>query len=600
MKKYYITLIAGILLTATSCNDQFLDKLPETAIGRENFFNTEEDLNLAIYNLYDFPSTNIYTSDAYTTTDNAWSTGNVELKTMMTTSPSSTTVTSGWSWGQLRNVNFFLENFSNAKINTDRLNHFEGLARFFRARFYVAKVKRYSDVPWVDQVLNINDERVLFGARDSREHVVTKLMEDYEFAIGHVDEESSAGAVNRWLVKADYLRFLVYEGTFRKYHPELGLQSSAANFLTRGVEIASEIMNSGKFSIYNTGKPMEDYGSLFYSQNLTGNPEVIFARIYESDVLNGDSGEGLFGNYEIYPLKDLLQAYLIEDGSFYSSQPDYKFNEFVQEFENRDPRLYQTFAYPGWILERSGTYAQGAGLYVQQMAKNFSGYHQIKGFYNTQDWAERNGIDVPVYRYAEVLLNYAEAKAELGQLTQDDLDRSVNQLRQRAGMPNMFLNPAIDVIKSAKYPNVNSPQRAEIYEIRRERRIELALEGLRHDDLMRWEAGTFLEKEPQGIYFSRLGRHDMTGDGIEDVILLPASASIPAVREQNSLGATIQYYRVGTFGEDVSLFLSGPTSGNVQIIQDIGTFVSPKYYYRPIPRAQMALNPQLQQIFGWD
>src|SRR5690606_33670838 len=109
-KKYiYIGLVlAGGL---SSCNDDFLEKLPETSIGRENFFNTEEDLKLAIYNLYDFPSTVIYTSDAYNLTDNAWSTGNVELKTIMTTEASSNTISSGWTWNSLRNINFFLENF---------------------------------------------------------------------------------------------------------------------------------------------------------------------------------------------------------------------------------------------------------------------------------------------------------------------------------------------------------------------------------------------------------------------------------------------------------------------------------------------------------
>lgn len=600
MKKYITILASGLLGTMVSCNDSFLDKLPETAIGRENFYNTEDDLNLAVYNLYDFPSTSIYTAEAYAMTDNAWSTGNVELKNMMTGTPSSSTITSGWTWGQLRNVNFFLENFNKAKVSRDRLNHFEGLARFFRARFYVAKVKRYSDVPWIDQVLNTDDDHILHGERDSRETVVANIMDDYEFAISHVDEFSAAGAVNRWVTKADYLRFLIYEGTYRKYHQELNLGTTADRFLERAVEVAQDIMANGGFRIYTTGKPMEDYGTLFYSQNLTTNPEIIFARMYEADVLNGDSGEGVFGNYETYPVKDLLQAYLMADGSFYSSRPGYQRYEFVQEFENRDPRLYQTFAYPGWELKRSGTYAQGAGLYVQQMAKNFSGYHQIKGFYNTQDWVERNSIDVPLYRYAEVLLNYAEAKAELGQLTQQDLDISINILRQRVGMPHMTLHPDIDPMKEAKYPNVRSAQRAEIYEIRRERRVELALEGLRHDDLMRWEAGAALEKAPQGIYFSRLGRHDMTGNGVVDVILLPASESIPAEREQNSLGVTIQYYRVGTFGQDVSLFLAEPTSGNVQIIQDVGTFVAPKYYYRPVPRSQVALNPQLKQIFGWD
>ena len=593
---------AAVLLAVSfsACNDGFLDKLPETSIGRENFFNTEEDLNLAIYNLYDFPSTGIYTNEAYTLTDNAYSTGNVELKTMMTTTPSSSTITGGWDWGQLRNVNFFLANFRNAAISEERLAHFEGLGRFFRARFYVDKVKRYSDVPWVDVVITTADEDILLGNRDPRETVVDNLLADYEFAANNVDVASPEGAVDRWVVKADYARFLLYEGTYRRYHPELELASTADDLLQKAVAVARDVMDNGPFSLYTTGNPMEDYGSLFKSQNLGGNPEIIFARYYEANLLNGDSGEGVFGNYESYPLKDLVQTYLMADGSYYSSQPNYQQNEFVQEFANRDPRLYQTYAHPGWVLVRSGTYAQGAGLYVQQLAKNFSGYHQLKGFYNTTNQDERNNMDVPLYRFAEILLTYAEAKAELGELTQADLDVSINLLRDRAGMPHIALNSAIDPVKAAKFPNVTSAQRAEIYEIRRERRVELAFEGRRFDDLMRWGIGKFLEQEPLGIYFSRLGEHDLTGDGVPDIVLLPASQTIPADRGENSLGVTMAYYRVGTFGQDVSIFLDGTTSGSLQIIENSGTFEEPKYYYRPVPQQQVLLNPNLKQLFGWE
>src|SRR5690606_32492713 len=129
--------------------------------------------------------------------------------------------------------------------------------------------------------------------------------------------------------------------------------------------------------------------------------EVIMARYHADDVLNGDSGTGMFGNYEYNPVKDLVQSYLMRDGSFYSGNSDYERYEFVQEFENRDPRLYQSYAFPGWELVYTSTYSQGGGLYVQQLAKNFSGYHQIKGFYNTIDQAMRNNMDVPLYRYAE-------------------------------------------------------------------------------------------------------------------------------------------------------------------------------------------------------
>ncbi len=209
-------------------------------------------------------------------------------------------------------------------------------------------------------------------------------------------------------------------------------------------------------------------------------------------------------------------------------------------------------------------------------------------------------MDVPLYRLAEVLLIFAEAKAESGELSQNDLDVSVNLLRKRAGMPDMTLNPAVDPVLAARLANITSSQRSEALEIRRERRVELAFEGFRFDDLMRWEAGKLLEAEPQGIYFSSLGKHDVTGDGIPDIIFLPSSESIPNEKETNSLGKVFQYYRVGQFGQDVSVFFANPTSGNIQIVQDAGTFESPKHYYRPVPQAQVTLNPNLKQIFGWE
>ncbi|MBX3238913.1 MAG: RagB/SusD family nutrient uptake outer membrane protein [Chitinophagaceae bacterium] len=589
----------GMLLAISvfffSCNDKFMDRFPETEIGAESFFNSEEDLRLYTQGMYDFPSTGIYSSDSYTLTDNGGSTGNVELKTMMMGNPNSATITSGWDWGGLRRANIFLANFGKAAISQERLDHYEGLGRFFRARFYVPKVKRYSDVPWIDQPVGTSSEDILYGSRDSRELVVNKIIEDYEFAAAKVDLSARPGAVTRWVVKADFARFLLYEGTFRKYHPELGLEGSAATLLQKAASVAKDIMDNGGYSLF------ANYSALFYSANLVGNSEIIFTRRYEANVLNGDAGDGFFGNYEAYPSKDMLQAYLMKDGSFYSSQPNYQQNEFVEEFTDRDPRLYATYAYPGWELVRTGTYSRGAGIYVQQLQKNFSGYHQIKGFYNTTIQNERNDIDVPLYRYAEILLIYAEAKAELGQLTQGDLNETVNLLRDRAGMPHLAIGAPIDPVEAARFPNVTGSFRGEIYEIRRERRVELAFEGFRHDDLMRWETGKTLETEPLGLHFRSLGYHDLTGDGIPDIKLLPYAEAIPNDRENNALGKPLEYYRVGTFGQtDASIFLSGPSSGSMLIIEDIGAFVAPKYYYRPVPQMQMSLNSSLKQIFGWE
>lgn len=591
-------LLLGVVLMVSSCNDDYLNKLPETAINKENFFRTQNDLEMYVLNLYNFSASEIYEADA--TTDNASTTGVKEIKTMMLGSPSSTTITTGWSWGRLRDINFYLENMRNANLSEEVLNHYEGLGRYFRARFYVDKVQRYSDVPWIDKVVTTADEATLMGKRDTRDFVVQKIMEDFEFAAQHVNPSSESGAVNKWVVLQEFSRFALYEGTFRRYHNELSLEASANGFLTKAQQAAERVMNEGGFQIHNTGKPNEDYASLFFSQNLEGNKEVIMARYYTNNILNGSSWPGMFGNYEYYPLRDMVQSYLMKDGTFYSAQAGYQTYSFVKEFENRDPRLSQTYAYPGWQLSYTSTYSQGDPLYVQQLAKNFSGYHQIKGFLNTLNLEVRNNIDIPIYRYAEVLLNYAEAKAELGTITQSDLDKSVNLLRKRAGMPDMTMNVGLDPVMAERYPQVQGTQKNLVLEVRRERRVELAFEGYRFNDLMRWKAGKLLERKPEGIYFSGLGKHDMTGDGIPDLILLPASESIPEVRETNSLGAVLRYYRAGTFGQDVSVFLNEGNKGTVGIVENTGTFIDPKYYYRPVPQNQMLLNPNLTQIFGWE
>ncbi len=598
MKSYIKIILATVAIGATSCNDDYLDKFPETSISQESFFRTQGDLELYIMNLYNYPGIGIYESDA--ATDNAGTTGVTEIKTMMVGNPSSNTITGGWAWGGLRDINFYLENMKNANLSEDLMKHYEGLGRYFRARFYVSKVQRYSDVPWIDKVVATNDEATLMAKRDPRDFVVQKIMEDFEFAAQHVRASSPKGSVTKWVVLSEYSRFALYEGTYRKYHDELNLQSTAEGFLTKAHQAAENIINEGGFRLHSTGNPDSDYFSLFFSQNLVNNPEVILPRIYQHETLNQNSWPGMFGSYEYYPVRDMVQAYLMKDGSFYSAQPSYETFSFVQEFKNRDPRMAQSLAYPGWELINSHTYAQGAGIYVQQLAKNFSGYHQIKGFLNTLNVETRNSTDVPIIRLAEILLNYAEAKAELGTLTQTDLDKTINLLRKRVGMPDMSMNVAVDPVLAASFPQVQSAQRNLILEIRRERRVELAFEGFRFNDLMRWKAGKLLEKTPHGIYFSGLGEHDVTGDGVPDIVLISASETLPASPGTNSLGVVLRYYKAGTFGQDVGVFLSDGNKGTVQVTENPGIFVDPKYYYRPVPRAQTMLNPNLTQIFGWD
>lgn len=593
----YIAGIALATISLSACKKDFLDRQPQTSIGSDNFFNSEQDLQLYTNNLYNFAGWGIYNDDR--STDNAATTGATEIKNMMIGNPSASTLVSGWNWEQLRSANYFLQNFRKAPLSDEILNHYEGIARFFRAQFYIEKVKRYSDVPWYDKVINTNDKEALEKARDPRALVVDKILEDLAYAAEHVSAQKVDGAVNRWVVKAYQAKFALYEGTYRKYHTELNLAASANTFLQLAQQVAKDIMDNGKFELYTTGKPGQDYMNLFTQQNLSGNKEVILATFNEYGLRNSNWSQTVFGNYEVSPTKDLLQDYLMTDGTYYTSKANYNTATFVDEFKNRDPRLSQTYAFPGFVLLNTGTYAQGGGLYVQQLAKNFTGYHQIKGFVNDPSNVVQQNLDVPVLRYAEILLTFAEARAELGQLTQADLDNTVNKLRDRVGMIHMPLSPVIDPVQNARYTSANSSQRAALLEIRRERRVELALEGYRYDDIARWNAGKLLEKEQEGIYFAGLGKHDVTGDGISDIMLLANNQSIPAVKEKNELGKDLMYYRTGSIGQDAGVFLKNGSSGTIQTTVDNGTFQEPKYYYRPVPQSQVQLNPNLKQIFGW-
>jgi starch-binding outer membrane protein, SusD/RagB family len=603
MKKYSILCVA-FLLAAQACNDDFLERTPQTDIIKKDFFHTTDDLNTYLYSLYNFNGVDIYLTDA--STDNAATTALSELKNMMGGAPTAANITDGWTWDQLRKINYYLDNFGTADLNDVQRKHFEGMGRFFRAKFYMGKVMRYSDVPWYDKTLT-QDSPELYKGRDGRAMVVDKIFEDFDFAYQHADMdkdalETRAGAVNKWVIRAVIAQSALFEGTFRKYHTELGLQATADKYLKLASDMAAEIMKNGGFALLNTGNPESDYGSLFNSQDLKGTKEVILGRFYESGVLNSGWWGNLFGNYEGSPSKDLLQTYLMADGTPYTNQAGYASNQFVEEFAGRDPRLMQTFAYPGWELINSFTYAQGEGVYVQELSRNFTGYHQIKGFVNSKDVDIQNNVDVPLIRLAEIYLIYAEALAEQNKLTQEDLDKSVNLIRARAGMPALALNPPVDPVLQAQYPQVTDAQAAAVLEIRRERRVEMALEGARFNDLMRWHAGKRAELAPEGLYFPGLGKYDLTGDGVEDIILLSADDEVPADddKEENSLGVPFVYYTVGAIGtEGATLFLTEGDHGNVATAEDLGTFQEPKYYYRPVPQPQVLLNPNLKQIMGW-
>jgi hypothetical protein len=600
MKKYVYICLIGACAAWTGCNDSFLEKFPETQITAEGYFKTAKDLETYVYGFY-----NVSLLYPRNTQDNEPFSDNIAHLNDMGSSEYamlkgnfSKEVATGWDdWENLRSINFFLVNADRATGNGEDLRHWIGIGRYFRAVFYIDKITKYSNVPWYSKPMETNDPD-LYKPSDPRALVADSILADLEYASANIKTDlGNRTIISRYAALALLTRFCLYEGTYRKYHAELNLASSADAFLERAAAAAEQVMAGGVFSVSGAGR--SGFSALFTSADLSGNPEIILMAQYEQGKGEGNSAfHSLYGDYALS--RSLMESFLMADGSRFTDQPDYDKKPFSEVFASRDPRIYETFATPGFKKPID------ASPYT--VVIKHGGYEPVK--YYPRDAATLGGnmwrqcwTDLPLYRYGEVLLGYAEAKAELGTLTQDDLDKSVNLLRARVGMPSLNMaaaNANVDPALAAQYPNVSGNYRGAILEIRRERRVELALEGQRLQDLNRWYAGELIAQAPQGMYIPGLGAYDLNGDNSPDIAILENPddltpiADLPADRQLS----IAKYY----LSEEGEFFLSEGTSGFMMFTTDRDMprrWESPKFYYRPIPVAQQVMNPALEQVFGW-
>jgi hypothetical protein len=484
------------------------------------------------------------------------------------------------------------------------INHLVGIARYFRAWFYIGKVEAYSDVPWIDKPLSTVDE-ALYEAQTPRAEVVQHILEDLDYAVEWIKADiGDRTPIHKYCALALISRFALYEGTFRKYHPELGLASTADALLQKSIEASEAIINSGLFEITGQGTAAlieesvdgvygaEGFRNLFISFDLSENKEVILWRRYGenkgganmSDLLMTTSGS------DKYSLsRSLQESFLTKEGRPYSTVAGYDRKTFSEVFVDRDPRLAETFAYPGISTIISG----GKTSHVPNPQRG--GYSLGKYYlrdYNRDTYVgaslgQYNGL--PIYRYAEILLNYAEAKAELGGLTAEIVNQTINELRDRVGMPHFDAEREVDATLRSLYPNITDNK---ILAIRRERRVELAGEGLRLRDINRWYAGKVMELDisKQGIYVP----------SPPFVYIVPGATNVGfgiATTASAKTSANVKWYYL----DKEPFYLSGAGSGFIHNVDDQNRkFDEPRDYYRPIPRQQTVLNPNLIQPYGWD
>ncbi|WP_119080627.1 RagB/SusD family nutrient uptake outer membrane protein [Chitinophaga alhagiae] len=574
----HIIFALAVIISFGSCKDDFLQKDPLDQVSEDVFFSTTSDLMLYVNQFYnpgnrllDFGSSGglnynrtVFALDL--ATDNFINASVSPLLNGTRVVPASG---GGWDYSLVRKVNYFFENYEHCKDPFDSYKQYVGEAYFFRALIYYKLLRTFGDVQWFSKVLDTNSPE-LMNPRTPRNVIADSILADLDKAALYMTAEKTSAGLrpNKWVALALQSRIALYEGSWEKYHAGTPFGVNGANpdkYFTKAAEAAGAVMESGRFQLYATGKPDADYYNLFVLPDYAANSEVLLWKKF-------DKGLGIVNYRSVssdFPdgtgiTKGLADSYLCKDGRPIATSPQFGgHGSLAAEMKDRDPRYAQTIFSPGMPWEIKGTDTTTWNQAVYAKLFNSSEYSTPTGYVIRKGYSaefvnhDLSGGTEPVifFRYGEVLLNYAEAKAELGQLTQAEVDRSIKLLRDRVGMPNLNVS-AIEVDPDWDFPGL-SPL---INEVRRERRVELSLVGFRWDDIARWAAADeyIAGKRPKGIFYGEQFTKNPYPDDA-DGFMDPYQSPLP-----NGYG--------------------------FQLNRD---------YLSPLPQTELTLNPALTQNPGW-
>lgn len=543
LRRLYI--LFGISLFLISCNDSFLNRYPLDALTDETYWETEEHLKLASNACINYLREKARVVDMEFMGDNLYRERSSSYKTIGSGSHASdlSTINTEWAtnYDGIRRCNHFLENYERAeKVPEATRERYAAEARFMRAYNYVYLVNFFGNVPMITKTLDINDPEV-YGKREDKEVVIDWVLSELEQAKNHLkwakdlkaDEFGRPTKESAWALSS----------RFALYHERWDI----------AVASADSVMKSGHHKLYDNGNPATSYYEMFThagraSRN-TANKEFILTRIYSEEALkmHNWSRELQVPNEEAraVPTRSLMDAYLCNGLPITVADAKYRENTYEAIFNNRDPRLAQTVLKPG---EKWGGNPSDPTFRNPKFSNDASSCRTPSGWYFTKMVEtsyvmrqSKDDNDIPLIRYAEVLLNWIEAKAMRGDnITQNDINQSINLLRQRVGAEQMLL------------AKLNAYGLDLIDEIRRERRVELAMEGERYFDIIRWGQGHLLAEDITGM----------------------RKTNVPAD----------QYQYVKDMPTD--------DKGNF-ILMTRRSFISPKHNLWPVPFTQYELNPAL-------
>ena len=578
MKKIFLFFAAGLLLT--SCSD-LLDTEPYDQFTKQNYFTSETNVELFANYFYNtFTGYGSGSGDYYfnNLNDDQGTTG--IARWTYTSVPASA---ASWNtpYTEIRRANTLISAVPGISSMSDASkNNWIGVGRLYRAWQHYKVVRNFGDCYYVDKELDSNDDDILYGPRQPRNDVMDKVLEDLNFACSNITmNDGSRVAFNKWVALAMKAEICLYEGTYSKY--VANNLSRATTYLNEAKNACQEIMNSGKFKLNAS------YKENFDDDNLSGNEEMILYKHYVQGTMAHGTIDYTCGSTQVNGInKDAFDSYLFRDGKplatttmdksdkgkvsmiidnsglYTTPQP---YINMVDVFANRDPRLTAQvdtilqfvgcgFArFPGQAsISAQSTSSTGYGVMLFDNVK-------YAGANNAQRQSTNgNYTDAPIFWYAEILLNYAEACAELGNCTQGDLDKSINLLRDRVNMPHLAVGVAADPANNMGVSNL-------IWEVRRERRVEMMFcMNDRYYSLQRWNQLDKLDtqKYPNLCRGAYVKGFDAQGIDISRVTI------------------------------DADGYINCTNNGAPRIWDS-------KYNLFPIPSGQISLNPAMGQNPGW-
>lgn len=488
-----IAITGAMLLLAAGCT-KFVDKKPLDQFSDLDFWNSENNVKAFSWGFY---------NDVIIGYSSGWGTGRFYFSTFSDDQANATfqdfdknapASDGNWDFSDIRKANLMIARIPKVqKMDQEAKNHWIGVARFFRAWCYFRLVERFGDVPWINSVPDISQDSLIYKARDPRNTVMDSVLADLNFAIANLrtKEEADPNTINQDVALALKSRICLFEGTYSEYNENDNTR--AATYLQACQDASTKLMNAG----YSLDP---EYRSVYNSEDLSKNPEIILYKQYEAGVLSHDLVGYINAGSELYGLtKSAIDSYLCTDGLPISLSPEYKGDDNLQDVRaNRDKRLLNTVD-TFLCYGPKGPYGLSSS----------TGYRISKflpdGVVKPADYtnAPYNTTDAPIFWIAETMENYAEASAELDKLgkytmTQHDLDISINLLRNRGGLPPLQLDgtqgtavngmPFVDPKKDADVTSL-------IWEIRRDRRDELIMDGFRLADLIRWHKLDYMDSQ---------------------------------------------------------------------------------------------------------